>query len=446
MSHELRTPLNAILGFSSMIRRDPLLHDSLRQNVDIINRSGEHLLTLINDVLEMAKIEAGRVQLENIPFDLGNMVRDVTDMMQIRAKEKGLRLLIDQSSRFPRYIVGDEARLRQVLLNLTGNAVKFTQQGGVTLRLGTKKNNNSRLLIEVEDSGPGIAPADQQRIFEPFVQLGEQGINKGTGLGLTITRQFVQLMGGNISLESALGKGSLFRVELPLNEVAETEIVIPEQTDNGTVAGLALGQSEYRILIVEDQRDNQLLLTKLMEAAGFLVKLAENGEQGVKLFQEWHPHFIWMDRRMPVMDGMEATRRIRELPGGKEVKIVAVTASAFTEQRTEMLDAGMDDFVRKPFRASEIYECLAKHLGLKYVYEGAAEPQETAVALTPETLNVLPEELRNDLKAALESLDSERIETLIRQVAAYDQALQKTLTRLSEDFNYPAILRALQKS
>jgi len=444
MSHELRTPLNAILGFSSMMRKDPLLPGSQRQNIDIINRSGEHLLTLINDVLEMAKIEAGRVQLENEPFDLGGMVRDVTDMMHMRAGEKGLQLLIDQSSQFPRYIIGDEARLRQVLINLMGNAVKFTLQGGVTLRLGTKKDKISHLQIEVEDSGPGIAPEDRQRIFEPFVQLGEQGVNKGTGLGLTITRQFVQLMGGSISLESTPGKGSLFRVDLPLNEVMEADIAKPEEAGKGEVTGLAPGQPEYRILIVEDQRDNQLLLTKLMESAGFLVKVAENGEQAVQLFQSWHPHFIWMDRRMPVMDGLEATRRIRGLPGGKQVKIVAVTASAFIEQRNEMLDAGMDDFVRKPYRASEIYECLSKHLGVRYIYEGIPESREQAVLLVPEMLAVLPEALRNELKDALESLEGERIALAVRQVGAYDKKLQEALDRLAGNFDYPAILRALR--
>jgi PAS domain S-box-containing protein len=203
MSHELRTPLNAILGFSNMMRQDPLLSQEQRENLDIINRSGEHLLALINDVLEMAKIEAGRVQLENVPFDLGALVRDVTDMMHIRAQEKGLQLLIDQSSIFPRYIKGDEARLRQMLINLVGNAVKFTQQGSVTVRFGMKPHTSpQRLLIEVEDSGIGITQEDRQKIFEPFVQLGQTSTQKGTGLGLTITRQFVQLMGGAISVES----------------------------------------------------------------------------------------------------------------------------------------------------------------------------------------------------------------------------------------------------
>lgn len=446
MSHELRTPLNAILGFSSIMRKDSGLREDQRQNLDIINRSGGHLLTLINDVLEMAKIEAGRVQLDEAPFDLGAMVRDVTDMMQIRAQEKSLRLLIDQDSRFPRFIVGDEARLRQILINLVGNAVKFTQQGGVTIRLGTKHNAISHLLIEVEDSGAGISPEDQQRVFEPFVQLGAQGDNKGTGLGLTITRQFVQLMGGTISLQSTPGTGSLFRIELPLREAAETDVIQVHASTTGEVVGLAPGQPVYRILIVEDQRDNQLLLSKLMESVGFQVKVAEDGEQGVQQFQQWHPHFIWMDRRMPVMDGLEAARRIRKLPGGSEVKIVAVTASAFQEQRAEMLEAGMDDFVRKPYRSSEIYDCLSRQLGVSYVYDGASETAGEPITLTHEMMRVLPEALRTELAGALESLEGERIDQAIRRVGEYDNALQQMLARLVATYDYPVILKALRSN
>jgi signal transduction histidine kinase/DNA-binding response OmpR family regulator len=448
MSHELRTPLNAILGFSNMMRKDPLLLQEQRENLDIINRSGEHLLTLINDVLEMAKIEAGRVQLESAPFDLGGLVRDVTDMMHMRAQEKGLQLLVDQSSEFPRYIKGDEARVRQVLINLLGNAVKFTQQGGVTVRFGMKPHATPpRLLIEVEDSGIGIKPEDQQRIFEPFVQLGQTAAQTGTGLGLTITRQFVQLMGGAISVESTPGVGSTFRVELPLEKADAADVLKPESVARGDIVGLAPGQPEYRILIVEDQLENQLLLARLMQSVGFPVKVAENGEQGVQLFQSWQPHLIWMDRRMPVMDGLEATRRIRELPGGTEVKIVAVTASAFTEQRDEMLKAGMDDFVRKPYRFNEIYETLSKQLGVQYTYADAdalAAEEENDVVLTAQMLAALPQDMRRELHDALESLENERISAVIGQVESHDVKLHKTLLQLAANYDYPAILKALQ--
>lgn len=445
MSHELRTPLNAVLGFSNMMRRDPQLPERLRQNLDIINRSGEHLLTLINDVLDMAKIEAGRVQLQQLPFDLGALVRDVTDMMQIRAQEKGLHLLIDQDSEFPRYIVGDEARLRQVFINLLGNAIKFTEQGGVSIRLGTRQNERAHLVIEVEDSGPGIAPQDQEGIFLPFTQVGEQGINKGTGLGLTITRQFVQLMHGSITLHSTVGVGSVFRIELPLQAASEADIQRPEALQHGEVLGLASGQQPWRILIVEDQRDNQVLLSQLLGTVGFEWRISENGAKGVQMFQEWHPDFIWMDHRMPVMDGVEATRRIRQLPGGKEVKIVAVTASALQEQKAELLAAGMDDFVRKPYRSSEIFDCMAKHLGVRYLYEGLPEvDDDAATALSAEMFASLPDALCQQLQQALESLENEAIDLALQAVAGHDATLGKILRRLVGNFDYPTILNTLQ--
>ncbi len=440
MSHELRTPMNAILGFSSLLRRDTQLTREQRESLDIINRSGEHLLNLINDVLEMAKIEAGRMQLERAPVDLGALVCDVGDMMAVRAHEKGLQLLVDQSSEFPRYIMGDEARLRQILINLVGNAVKFTQHGGVTMRFGLAQDGK-RLKIEIEDSGIGIKPADQSRIFEPFVQIGELALQKGTGLGLTITRQFVQLMGGTISVESTRGTGSIFRVELPVDRVEAGAVPGPEKVLKGEISGLAPGQPVYRILIVEDQLENQLLLTQLMEKIGFEVRLAENGQMGVEIFQQWHPHLIWMDRRMPVMDGIDATRRIRELPGGAEVKIVAVTASAFVDERDEMLAAGMDEFVRKPYRFDDIYECLKRQLGVQYRYADVPAEGE-AVLLTGNMLSLLPEALREELAAALESLEIDRINAVIGQIK--DVKLNNLLMHLATDFNYPAILKALR--
>ncbi len=451
ISHELRTPLNAILGFSSMLCREPALSQGQREKLDIINRSGDHLLALINDVLDIAKIEAGRTQLQVAPFDLGAMVRDVADMMQIRAQEKGLRLCLDQSSAFPRYIKGDEARLRQVLVNLAGNAVKFTNEGGISIRVGARENGMGRLVMEVEDTGPGISAEDQQRLFKPFVQLGEAGTEKGTGLGLAISRQFIELMGGAISVESTPGKGSVFRIEVPVEIVSGAGIGTLERAAPAReVTGLAPGQPAYRILIAEDQRDSQILLNELMARIGLEVKIAENGKECVRLFEEWRPHLIWMDRRMPLMDGMEATRAIRDRPGGKDVKIVAVTASAFREQQQEMLDAGMDDFLRKPYRVEEIYDCLAKQLGVRYVYKAAEAIAGAMVEAGPAPagpiaakLAALPAGTRQELADALGILDSERIAAIISQVGQTDTELGSLLHRLADNFNYAAILNAL---
>lgn len=446
MSHELRTPLNAILGFSNLMRKNPLLSQEQCESLDIINRSGEHLLSLINAVLEMAKIEASCLQLSSAPFDLGTLVRDVIDMIHGRAQEKGLQLLIEQSSQFPRYIKGDETRLRQVLINLIGNAVKFTRQGSIIVRFGQVLTaNQQHLLIEVEDTGIGINPEDQQKIFEPFEQVGQMNLQNGTGLGLTLTRQYIKLMGGSISLESTLGAGSVFRLLLPLNNVSTDDIDKLERTEKRDIVRLAPNQPEYRLLIVEDQLENQLLLTQLMKNVGFNVKVAENGEQAVELFQSWRPQLIWMDRHMPVMNGLEATRRIRELPDGKTVKIIAVTASSLVEERNEMLQAGMDDFVSKPYRFHEIYDCLAQQLAVQYIYadEQVTETNSDEV-LTAKMLAVLPAELCNELYDALLSLESERINALIQQAAFYDLKLHKALSHLAENYDYPAILKALQ--
>ncbi|TAN51849.1 MAG: response regulator [Methylococcaceae bacterium] len=443
MSHELRTPLNAILGFSALMRSDPALTEGQRENLDIINRSGEHLLSLVNDVLDMAKIEAGRVVLEIKPFDLGTLVRDITDMLGKRAEEKGVQLLLDQSSEFPRFIKSDKEKLRQVIANLVGNAVKYTNHGSVTLRLGVQQGNDVlRLIIEVEDSGVGISKADQARIFEPFVQAGKSATQKGTGLGLSIVREYLKLMGGNIEVESTRDIGSLFRVTLPVQSAEEAEVMSSESA-NGRVVGLESGQPDYRILIVEDQLENQLLLQRLLKDAGFTVTVAQNGEEGIALFQNYHPHFIWMDRRMPVMDGLEATQRIRALDGGKDVKIAAVTASAFADQREEMLAAGLDDFVRKPYRPAEIFECMARQLGVRFVHEQAAHAEADA-ALSTMALAKLPEALRRELADGLVRGNTEQIVRLIQRIEQQDAALAKVLTRHAAAFNYLPVLNALE--
>ena len=446
MSHELRTPLNAILGFSSMLRGEPRLDASQRESLGIINRSGEHLLTIINDVLEIATIEAGGLHLNIAPFDLPGMARTVVEMMQVRAAQKGLWLRLEQSPAVPRYIKADEARLRQVLINVVGNALKFTEQGGVSIRLGLRQNGQEQVVIEVEDTGPGISPQDQERLFKPFVQLAEPGAQKGTGLGLAISRQYMLLTGGTIGVSSTEGKGSIFRIELPLEKATEADIRGLNSVEQpGEVAGLAPGQPVYRILIAEDHPDNQAVLGRLMTGLGMEVEIAENGKRAVEMFREWHPHLIWMDRRMPALDGLGATQAIRRLPGGGDVKIVAVTASAFKEQQREMLAAGMDDFVRKPYRFDEIYGCLARHLGVKYLYRSAAPSPvaEKPVALTPAMLASLPEGLREELKTALESLDSERVAAAIQRTVGFDAELGRSLETLAANFEHAAILKAL---
>jgi signal transduction histidine kinase/ligand-binding sensor domain-containing protein/DNA-binding response OmpR family regulator len=443
MSHELRTPLNAILGFSSLLRDDDV-SENQRRDLDIINRSGEYLLALINHVLDLAKIEAGRTELQVETCDLKRLIAEVTDMMRVRANEKNLPLIVIEPQDIPEFVRVDAAKLRQVLINLLGNAIKFTERGAVTLRSESRlAGAGGRLLItfEVEDTGMGIAPEDQSRIFDAFVQAGKEQSRKGTGLGLTISRQFVELMGGSIHLASEPGKGSLFRVELPVDALEKSQMKRREVQEQ--IVGVDQGRSASRILIVEDREENWLVLERLMRKAGFEVQIAENGARGVELFRTWRPHFIWMDMRMPVMDGKEATRQIRAMDGGQDVKIVAVTASVFASERHEVLAAGIDDFVRKPFQPAEIYNCMAQHLGLRRIYDKRPQEDQRSV-LTPEDFRELSPDLVRELADVIATLDQRRILEVITRIRDRDATLANKLTHFADRFAYTAILDAVR--
>jgi CheY-like chemotaxis protein len=303
------------------------------------------------------------------------------------------------------------------------------------------------LQLEVADSGCGIAEGQLQRIFDPFVQAAHSPAgSKGTGLGLAITRSFVGLMGGEIGVESELGKGSLFHVALPvaLAEASEASVAV---VSHPAVIGLAEDQPEWRILVVEDNPDNRLLLTSQLMQAGFTVREAENGQEGVSLFEQWHPHLIWMDIRMPVMDGYEATVRIRRLSGGDEVKIVALTASAFKEQREKILETGCDDVVHKPYQAHEIFDAMARQLGVKYRYE--KEGEETAVVsptrLSSQMLMKLSPELRHELYKSARLLDDKRVIEVVDQIQVIDSGTAAALRQMTENFAFDQVLLLLEE-
>jgi len=449
MSHELRTPLNAILGFSELMERDPDITEGQRENLSIIGHSGEHLLSLINDVLDMSKIEAGRVRLAPEPLDLHRTLRDVAEMMRVRAEAKNLHFMLEQEQDLPRYVRADPGRLRQVLINLAGNAIKFTDEGGVSLRArGAVRGDEVVLEFEVEDSGRGIAPEDLESIFDAFVQVGRSASSgEGTGLGLPITREYVRLMRGDIRVNSVQGQGSLFAFDVKAAVADESEVGLPERLPR--VLRLSPEQPVYRVLVVDDSEANRLLLTKLLQEVGFDVREAGDGAEAVERFREFHPHFIWMDMRMPVMDGYEATRRIKALPGGGNATIAALTASAFAEERDRVLAAGCAEFVRKPFRENDIFRAMQRHLGLEYLYDVAAAEVPPQVdenereRLAVESIDRLPDDLRSRLSLALLEGDVAAIDAVIAEVSARNVPLAEYMDEYAADYRYAELIDLL---
>jgi two-component system sensor histidine kinase/response regulator len=445
MSHELRTPLNAILGFSQVLHRDTSLNPEQKNHLSIINRSGEHLLELINDILEMSKIEAGRVTFNQTNFDLYQLLSNLEVLLQLKAQAKHLELLFEIEPEVPQFIQTDEGKLRQVLINLLGNAIKFTDSGGVTLRLKVSElaQTSARLSFEVEDTGCGMAREEIEQLFKPFTQTASgRKSQQGTGLGLPISKKFVQLMGGKIRAVSKLGEGSLFTFDI-LVQVSDRPDT-PAPRDTRRVIALAPGQPTYRILVVDDRRESRLLLVKLLSSVGFLVQQAENGLQALEIWQTWHPHLIWMDMRMPLLDGYETTRRIKATPQGQKTVIIALTASAFEEDRTVVLSAGCDDFMRKPFREAALWEKMATHLGLEYLYENPT-PDNTLTSSPQlptlhQELNLLPLNWIEKLEKAARECSDDRILELIQDLLPTYPILADTLQNLAQNFLFDSIL------
>jgi PAS domain S-box-containing protein len=438
MSHELRTPLNAILGFTQLMNRNPSLSSEQQEHLGIISRSGEHLLDLINDILEMSKIESGKVTLNETSFDLYGLLDTLQEMFQLKAKFKNLELIFDRALNVPQYVKTDESKLRQVLINLLSNAIKFTESGKVILTVQrqnsdvgaslsgkeflstapsnvksevetTNNKQQTTITFAIEDSGSGIAPEEMHLLFAPFEQT-QTGRNsqQGTGLGLPISRLFVQLMGGDITVSSTVGKGTIFKFNLPLRLAQVHDVQMPQ--DSRRVIGLAPDQPKYRILVVDDNQLSRLLLVKLLTATGFEVCEATNGLEAIALWESGKPHLILMDMQMPVMDGYEATRKIKareqgrwgdresnsiisaspypsvptyssSIPAQSQTIIIALTAHAFEEDRTVILSAGCDDFAIKPFREQTIFEKIARYLGVRYIYEEALVSNSSEIRL-----------------------------------------------------------------
>jgi signal transduction histidine kinase/ActR/RegA family two-component response regulator len=446
MSHELRTPLNAVLGFSQVMKNAAGVTAEQKDNLEIITRSGEHLLTLINNVLEISKIESGRVELEASPIDLVQLLEEIKSLMHVPAHEKGLEFTLEVTSDLPRHITVDGGKLRQVLLNLVGNAIKFTERGAVGLRATARRHAAAGrwgVRFDVSDTGPGIGEEDRERIFSAFVQLGDQAPpNSGTGLGLAISKQYVELMGGKIGVAGEPGKGSRFHFEIPVKVLSPG--AMPAAPRRGRVTGLADGQPHHRLLIAEDNSMNRLLLRKLLAPLGFELREADNGQAAVAVFEKWRPHLIWMDIRMPVMDGLEATRHIKASDTGGTTKIIAVTAHALEGERREILAAGCDDFIRKPYRDVDIFDALGKHLGIRFVYEEGSPPSTDAVSLDAAALADLPDALLNDLEQALVHLDIGAVDLAIEGIRAQHPSQADALRAVARDLQFGRMLQMIR--
>ncbi len=441
MSHELRTPLNAILGFSELMSLDKNATAKQKETLAIINRSGAHLLSMINDVLDISKIEAGRLELDIQPIDMIKLLQDIGEMINGRLLNKPLNFKLEIAENMPPFVNADSGKLRQVIINLLGNAIKFTKQGTVILRACSQPSSTINVLIlEVMDSGIGISDDEQTQLFKPFVQLTQETDAKGTGLGLAISKTLIELMGGTISVNSVLGEGSTFRIELPVTLANPDEIMT--ETNYRMVKSLVPNQPIWRLLIVDDNADNRLLLVTALKNLGFEVYEAENGQTAIEAFKSWQPHLIWMDMQMPMMNGYEATTKIRQLEGGDTVKIIALTASVFVNQHKNIIDAGCDTVMHKPFHIQEIFAALTKYLGVEFLFQ--EERRETArlpaSKITPEMTAILSSTLRQQLFQAALELDTEEIDAIIEQIRPAEPDIATSLDAMVKNFQFEQIL------
>lgn len=454
MSHELRTPLNAILGFSGLMMRDENLSAEQLRNLQSIGHSGEHLLDLIDDVLEFSKIEAGRVVLQPEDFDLYRLLFLIEEMFSLRAREKGLALVVERSADVPRFVRADQGKLRQTLINILGNAVKFTKQGGITLRV---RNEGQALLFEVEDTGVGIAQEELDLVFDVFAQSSSgQESKQGSGLGIPISQKFVKMMGGELTVASETGKGTHFHFDVQVELIDNVELVAT--ATESKVVGLAPEQQLYRLLVVEDHEPSRRLLVTLLKTIGFDVSAAANGQEAVQLWEERQPHLIWMDLRMPVLDGYEATSRIKSAinnaQSAVDTKIIALTASAFEENKAKAFESGCNDFVRKPFRESDIFNILAKHLGVDFIYEKERKARSQTIdpdkQLPSNDLHAsmagLSPKLLEDLAVATSSCDADGIDKIIDTIHDLNNQLGAALAKLSGKFAYKEIMGLIDKA
>jgi PAS domain S-box-containing protein len=440
MSHEIRTPLNAILGFSQLMLRDESLTSQYKEWIQTINRSGEHLLYLINDILEISRIESGRASLNTDIFDFRELLEDLEKMFNTQAGNKNLILCMEIAPDLPRFIELDGNKLRQILINLIGNSVKFTDKGKITVRVRAENNKQRRLFAEVEDTGPGIPPEDMIKIFEKFEQTDISIRKGGTGLGLSISRQFARMMGGDIRVKSREGKGSIFYLELNFKE--RKELVKKEIPENMNITGLEENQAIYSVLIVDDEFANRLLLNNLISKVGFLVSEASNGLEAIMKFKEKTPDLVFLDMRMPELDGYGVIKEMKCLKN--TVPVIAVTASALNVNREQMMAAGFDGYIRKPYKIQEIYDVLKSKLGVRYKYSPSTQTGRINQELSLETLKHLPEKLVGRMLDSAVRVDLDNLIDSIEEASKEFPELSSILLEMAKSYRYDELKKLLK--
>ncbi|MDF2387836.1 AAA family ATPase [Nostoc ellipsosporum NOK] len=441
MSHELRTPLNGILGYAQILKRDKNITSSQNRGLNIIYQCGEHLLNLINEVLDLSKIEARKMELQTTEFHFPEFLESIVEICRIRAQQKGISLIYQPTSNLPQGVRADEKRLQQILINLLGNAVKFTEVGKVTLKVGY---HHQKIRFQVEDTGVGMATEQLKEIFLPFQQVGENNHKiEGSGLGLSISQKLVQLMGGEIRVQSTLGKGSIFFFDLELPEVEQFSDSI--KTDVQNIIGYK-GQ-QRTIIIADDKRENRLILDKMLSPLKFAIVEAVDGQDCLNKAEQLHPDCILMDLMMPTMNGFEATRRLRRSPELKDVIVIGTSASVFDFDQQKSRDVGCNDFISKPIRISELLEKLQKSLALEWIYENAEQVVNSRYHSCEQTLVFPPAEeiaallnlaMKGDLKEIIQQ--ATHLEKSNDQYALFSQELQQ----LAKEFKVKKIREFLQ--
>jgi signal transduction histidine kinase/CheY-like chemotaxis protein len=446
MSHELRTPLNAILGFSELLLNDNQLSNMHKKTIKIINSSGDFLLTLINDILDIARIEAGKTVLEKSPSTIVQIVNEVGTLLEGRAKAKSLELVLHFEGDVQKCIFIDTKKIRQILINHITNAIKYSDKGKIEL---TVLVDDTTLTLKIKDDGVGIKQENLKNIFEPFTQVGTASSETGSGLGLTISKQFVEAMGGTITVESKVNIGSVFVINIPYEECKNQEIVEHKALASlENIVGKTTKSKKLKVLIVEDKENNILLLQRILEVLNFEIEIAKNGEEAIAKFKSFHPDLIWMDRRMPKMDGEEAARVIRSLKGGENVVIIALTASTTFEDKKQWQEAGINDYALKPYKLNDIYRLIQKYFDIEYIYDSPNSNFSGKEVFSSKELKKMIQRLDRSLLDELFNravlLNEEDMQDILLKVKQKDEEVFKLLQKAVKNLHFAEILQAIE--